>query len=119
MSTGKHPVVRFEIGCSNRSETLDFYEACFDWKISKSEIMDEIAANGDTGIPGHITSLVTELDHHLLFYIQVDDINDTLKRVEHAGGSIKVPPVTLPSGQRFAWFNDVAGNTVGIITKEV
>lgn len=119
MNTGKNPVVLFEIGCYNQSETSTFYEACFDWEISRSKTMDKIDINNEKGINGHITSLVTEVDHYAMFYIQVEDVEKSLERIEKAGGKTKVPPITLPNGQRFAWFEDIAGNTLGIITKPI
>ncbi len=119
MNTGTNPISFFEIGCSNQGETSAFYEACFDWTIARADNMDSVDTRNDDGINGFITSLVTEIDHYVLFYIQVDDIEEALERIEKAGGKTKVPPIPLPNGQRFAWFNDIAGNTLGIITKPI
>ncbi|NET34092.1 MAG: VOC family protein [Cyanothece sp. SIO1E1] len=111
-----NPVVHFEIGCSDQSSVRSFYEACFDWKITSSNNMDEVDTNSNLGINGHITSLVTEIDHYVTFYIQVDNVEESLKKIEKEGGKTIVPPIKLPNGKTFAWFNDVAGNTLGIIT---
>lgn len=111
-----NPVIHFEIGCSDQASARKFYEACFDWKLTSSENMDEVDTKSDLGINGHITSLVTEIDHYVTFYIQVDDVAESLKKIENEGGKTIVPPIQLPDGRTFAWFNDVSGNTLGIIT---
>ncbi|GAB5409906.1 MAG: VOC family protein [Balneolaceae bacterium] len=117
MTTEKNPVIHFEIGCNDRIETKTFYENCFNWKINSDEIADEIDTDILNSISGHITSAVTEINNHLIFYIQVDDIANTLLKIEQAGGKTVVPPVKLPNGETFAWFRDVAGNKVGLMTK--
>lgn len=53
----KKAVVHFGIGCSNISETVDFYKKIFDWDIVPNG--DSVAI--DTGrvgtIPGHFNKL--------------------------------------------------------------
>jgi hypothetical protein len=69
------------------------------------------------GIPGHITTLGHEPRQYVTFYIEVDDIVDTLTRITAAGGKKVVGPVPLPDGKKFAWFADPGGNMIGLITK--
>ena len=65
------------------------------------------------GIQGHITALGHEPYHYTIFYVQVDNIEESLKTAESLGGKTLVPKVDIPNGS-FAWFSDPDGNTVGL-----
>jgi len=107
-----HPVVHFEIGCKDKAATSAFYEQVFGWKVDPGP-MGAIDTGSTAGIPGHIASLGHEPHQFTHFYIETDDVAESLKQVEAAGGKALVPPVTLPMGT-FAWFADVGGNRVGL-----
>jgi predicted enzyme related to lactoylglutathione lyase len=107
-----HPVVHFEIGCKDKVATSAFYSAVFAWKIEAGP-MGMIDTGSTDGIPGHVAALGHEPHQFTHFYVQTDDVEQTLKRIEHVGGNTVVPPVTIPSGT-FAWFSDPEGNVVGL-----
>lgn len=111
-----NPVVFFEIGCTDQEQTTNFYQQCFDWQVKNLPNSNEVTSGVDDGIHGHITSAVTEIDNYLTFYIQVEDVQLKLSKIEKHGGKTLIPPIKLPNGDTFAWFKDVAGNTVGLIT---
>jgi uncharacterized protein len=107
------PVVYFEIGCRDRAATGAFYEKLFGW--TGTEGTDSIAmATGGDGIDGHVASLGHAPHHYTMFYVAVDDLEDTLARTAALGGSTLVEPQTIPDG-RFAWISDLEGNTVGLL----
>ena len=112
-----HPVVHFEIGCKDKAANSAFYETVFGWKTDPGPMgtIDTGAsdAGSGAGIPGHIVALGHEPHRFTHFYIETDDVAESLKQVESAGGKTVVPPVPLPHGT-FAWFTDVEGNTVGL-----
>lgn len=110
------PVVHFEIGCDNLSETVEFYKEIFNWTISPKNNSAKIEHNGEYGIPGHITELGHEPRNYINIYIETTDIVEDLKRIESKGGKKLVGPIELPDGRTFAWFQDIARNTVGLIT---
>jgi predicted enzyme related to lactoylglutathione lyase len=107
-----HPVVHFEIGCKDKETTTAFYTGVFGWTIDSGP-MGLISTGSSEGIQGHIAALGHEPHQFTHFYIETDDIAATLNQVEAAGGKTVVPPVDIPTGT-FAWFSDVAGNTVGL-----
>jgi predicted enzyme related to lactoylglutathione lyase len=111
-----NPVIHFEIGCSDQEATTNFYQRCFSWEVKNTPNSNEIINNKKPGIPGHITSAVTEIEHYILFYIQVEDVQQSLDKIEKEGGKTIVPAIELPNGKTFAWFKDVAGNTLGLTT---
>ena len=55
----------------------------------------------------------------LTIYIETDTLEEDLKAIVTNGGKVFVAPIKLPDGRSFAWFEDVAGNLVGLITPQV
>jgi|SRR6185295_13359128 len=108
-----NPVVHFEIGCRDQEATGRFYSDLFAWRLHPAGPAVHIETGSQGGIPGHITSLGHEPHQYILFYVAVDDIEQTLARAEQLGGKRLVGPIELPTGS-FAWFQDPGGNTVGL-----
>jgi uncharacterized protein len=112
-----NPVIHFEIGCKDLEKTTQFYTSVFGWAPTNSTMASFINTNNPEGIQGHITSLGHEPYSYVTFYIQVDDIATRLQKIETAGGKKIIGPIKLPTGQQFAWFKDLDGNMVGLLTK--
>jgi predicted enzyme related to lactoylglutathione lyase len=110
------PVVYFEIGCEDKTETTSFYTNVFGWTPTESQYANKINTNSEKGIQGHIVALGHEPHQFVNIYIQVDDINHYIAEVEKAGGKKLLGPIPLPENQQFAWVTDPAGNTIGLIT---
>ncbi|MEM6697835.1 MAG: VOC family protein [Bacteroidota bacterium] len=111
----KKAVVHFEIGCSNIEQTTDFYKSVFGWDITPQGN----AATIDTGnaLSGHINKLgANDPQNYVTIYIETDTLTADLIAIEAKGGKVFVKPVKLPNGREFAWFEDVAGNKIGLIT---
>ena len=115
-STG-NPVVYFEMGCRDLSKTTAFYTKLFGWTPTGIPMASLLNTNSPEGIQGHITSLGHEPHNYVTFYIQVEDINDSLAKIQEAGGAKLIGPVTLPDNKQFAWFKDPEGNMIGLVTK--
>ncbi|AEW01059.1 bleomycin resistance protein [Niastella koreensis] len=112
-----NPVVFFEIGCKDLSKTANFYSDLFGWTPTGIPMASLINTNTEEGIQGQITSLGHDPHNYVLFYIQVDDINESLSKILEAGGKKVVGPVILPNNKQFAWFQDPEGNLVGLVTR--
>ncbi|MEO0629040.1 MAG: VOC family protein [Bacteroidota bacterium] len=110
-------VVHFEIGCSDLDKTSAFYGAVFGWKLSPHGNSAIIDTGGSEGLSGHINKLGPEdPDNYVTVYIETDSLEADLEAIVSNGGEIFVHPVQLPDGRAFAWFKDVAGNLIGMIT---
>jgi uncharacterized protein len=107
-----HPVIHFEIGCDNLAATTDFYQHVFNWQIDTTN-----ATTPAGGIPGHFVSLGHEPRNYVLIYIQVEDVAAALADVVAKGGKKVVGPIDIPAGT-FAWFQDPAGNTLGLLKRK-
>ena len=112
----KRPVVHFEIGCDNLPNTARFYQEVFNWKIQVMGVSAAIDTQSAKGIPGHLTKLGHEPKKYINIYVETDDVERDLEVIHANGGKKQVGPIKLPDGRTFAWFEDVAGNTVGLIT---
>jgi uncharacterized protein len=108
------PVVHFEIGCRDRAQTGKFFSELFGWKIDEAGPASMIDTGGSGGINGHISSLGHEPHHYATFYVQVDNLQAYLERVQALGGKTVVPPVEIPGLGSFAWFADPDGTTIGL-----
>ena len=106
-----NPVVHFEIGCRDSKKTQDFYSGLFDWKLAPMGPAVMIDTGGT--VSGHISELGHEPHHYAILYVQVDDVQAYLDKAKALGGKMLVPPVDIPSG-KFAWMEDLEGNTVGL-----
>ena len=108
-----NPVVHFEIGCRNSAEATKFYAGLFGWEHQPMGPAVMIQTGSQQGIQGHMTTLGHEPFHYTIFYVQVENIEESLAKAESLGGKILVPKVDIPTGA-FAWFADPDGNTVGL-----
>ena len=112
-----NPVVHFEVGCKDLEKTTAFYTGLFGWAPTPIPMASLLNTHSPEGIQGHITALGHEPHHYVTFYIQVDDIVDSLDRIEKAGGKKLIGPVPLPDNRQFAWFTDPEGNMIGLVTR--
>ncbi|MBO0840859.1 MAG: VOC family protein, partial [Sciscionella sp.] len=51
---------------------------------------------------------------HAIFYVQVDDVAATSKRVEELGGKVVLPATKTPDGLEFSHVTDAEGNRFGL-----
>ena len=110
-------VVHFEIGCDDIDKTSAFYETVFGWRLKKHGNSAQIDTGVENGISGHINQLGPEdPQHYVTIYIETDSLESDLKNIVSSGGEIFVKPTKLPDGRKFAWFKDIAGNSIGLIT---
>jgi len=108
------PVVHFEIGCSDKEKTEEFFSKLFDWKIERMGPASMISTGSEAGIQGHITALGHEPHHYVTVYVEVNDLQAYLDKAATLGGKTLVPPVEIPGQGSFAWLADPDGNVIGL-----
>jgi predicted enzyme related to lactoylglutathione lyase len=109
------PVTWFEISTSQAKPVREFYAELFGWNVQE---LDEYNYSLiDTGVEGAIAGGIGEAQgpSQVLFYIEVDDPQTYLDRIEEAGGKTVVPVTEIPGLVTFAQFADPAGNVVGLV----
>ena len=110
------PVVHFEILGGKGHQLEKFYSELFGWKIDSNNPMKYGIVDTGGG-PGGINGGVgTSQDGNkrVSVYVQVDDLQATLDRVEKFGGKTILPPTEVPGGPQLAMFTDPAGNVTGL-----
>lgn len=111
-----NPIVHFEIIGKDGPALRDFYSRMFDWEIQVPPEMDYgLVENKGEGINGGVGG---GEDSSVIFYIQVDDPQAYLNKIENAGGKTVVPVTTIPGMVTFAQFADPQGNVVGLVSSE-
>ena len=106
----------FEIGTRDIEKSKKFYDQIFDWGMKADPNFPDMEMI-DTGSQpgGAIFKGPPEMPLAVHVYFQVDDINETLKKVEGAGGSVFIPKTEIPNAGWFSVFKDPEGVFVGII----
>ena len=108
------PVTWFEINSSNPDDLYDFYARAFGWTMEPVPGM--ASATVDTGAGSGISGTIGAADgaNQVTFYIEVDDPEAYLNRVESLGGTTVVPVTEIPDVVTFAQFSDPDGNVLGL-----
>lgn len=111
------PVVHFEINAKDGKKLQDFYTKLFDWKIDANNPMNYGLVN--TGDEGGINGGIGQTQEgglpFVTFYVQVDNIQAYLDKVESLGGKTIVPVTEIPDMVTFALFQDSEGNSIGLV----
>jgi uncharacterized protein len=104
-----------EIPATTAEASADFYSSIFGWKIRKRGD-GELAFDDAGGVSGTwVKESDRTPDEHTRTYIMVDDIADTLKRIETEGGRVVTRRTGIGSGMgAFAVFADPTGNEFGL-----
>ena len=134
-----NPVVHFEMGYQERDRMIKFYESVFGWKanIMGPEMGNYVVVHttetdkdGMIKTPGNINGGLykkTEnpLSHAPSVVIAVDDIHESMKKVESSGGKIlgsmdesgkqTMEPQDIPGVGLWISFQDSEGNRVSML----
>lgn len=117
------PVVHVEIRGLEEPPLRAFYREIFGWERSTDlSVEDYSVTELPTGDLTAATGRTADWNaRSCTFYIQVDDIDETLARIEAAGGKAVMPrtvgPDDFPAAhiRIFTKFVDPAGNVVGLV----
>jgi len=115
-------VVHFEIPMDDPARAKEFYGSIFGWDVQAVEHMDYTMAmttpvDEKTMMPtepGAINGgmMARSADTPApVITIGVSSIDESLKRIEEAGGSTVTPRTPIPDMGAFAYFRDSEGNT--------
>jgi predicted enzyme related to lactoylglutathione lyase len=119
------PIVHFEIPADDVERAKRFYSTTFGWQLQDMEGMDyTIVQTTDVdeqthaprtpgAINGGMMRRTSETPSPVLT-IDVDSVEDALKQVQAAGGTVVRPRTEIPGMGAFAYFTDPEGNTLGL-----
>jgi uncharacterized protein len=111
------PVVHFEIRGKDPQRLADFYRALFGWSIDDANpigIMGVQHGIGgpEEGVGGHIRAGDAA---GVSIFVQVLDLDETLRKAEEMGGRAVMQPFDVPGGPTVAQMADPEGNLVGLV----
>ena len=109
--------VHIEIPATDRAESGKFYEKVFGWEVTPMEDMGYTmfqSGNVGGGFPNLSADSVVIKKDRVLVYLDSDDIDGDLKKVEAAGGKVVHPKEEIPGWGWWAGFTDPTGNLLGL-----
>ena len=117
-------VVHFEIQADDPKRAIKFYTGVFGWKIEQwgtQEYWMVMTAEKDSkepGINGGILPRNAKIDgrgvNAYVCTVLVDNVDETAKKIESAGGTLTMPKFAIPGMAWQAYYKDTEGNTFGI-----
>jgi predicted enzyme related to lactoylglutathione lyase len=118
-------VVHFEIPVDDAARARAFYGSVFEWGLQPMEGYDYTVAlttpiDENTQVPtesgainGGLIPRTAETPTPRIV-IQVDGIDESLKRIEAEGGRTVSPRAEMPGLGAYAYFKDTEGNLIGL-----
>jgi predicted enzyme related to lactoylglutathione lyase len=120
-------VVHFEIPVDDEARAKEFYGSIFDWDLDSADMgggvtyttvgtvaTDEKRLPKEPGaINGGLMKRTADTPSPVIT-IQVDSIDDSMKKIEAGGGSTIQPRTAIPGMGAFAYFTDSEGNVMGL-----
>ena len=107
-----HGVVHFEIGGPDVGQLAEFYASLFGWSMSSVPGYTVVDTRGGAGINGGIAA---SPEPRVTFYIETDDLQFALDKINLVGGKTVLPITELPGMAIFARFADPDGLVVGLV----
>ena len=109
-----NPIVHFEVLGKDKAVLEDFYRTAFEWQLRSADGNYSMVSPG-AGINGGIGTSMDGEAGHATFYVEVDNIAQTLTRIEGRGGRKISGPEQVPNGPLIALFADPEGHVIGLV----
>jgi len=115
-------VVHFELNVKDVKKTIKFYKDVFGWKIEKwnGPIDYWMVMTGDENEPGIDGGLgfEEEIFPKVINTIDVENIDEIIKRIEKNGGEIIRSKHAVPGVGWLAYFKDTEGIVTGVMQED-
>ncbi len=123
------PVVHFEMPAEDRKRMSKFYTKAFGWKtnqlgpemgeyvlVTTTEVDENMMIKKPGAINGGFFQKTDDpASQYPSVVIQVDDIKESMKKVEDAGGKVHGEPMEIPNVGWIVSFFDTEGNRVSMM----
>jgi uncharacterized protein len=111
-----HAVVHFEIGGPDHQELAEFYAGLLGWSLRPVPGADYILIDtrSGAGVSGGVHPSPDDAGS-VTFYIEADDLQAVLDKVNLLGGKTITPITDLPGMVTYARFEDPDGLVVGLV----
>jgi hypothetical protein len=108
-----HNIIHFEVPADDVERAKRFYEELFGWKIEPAQGGYNLVTVGEPGPNGGMMKRMAP-GQGITVYINVESVDDYLKKVQSLGGSTIMPKTPVPTMGYFAFFQDTEGNAMAI-----
>lgn len=110
------PVMQFQILAKDPERAAAFYTGLFGWTQNADNALGyrQLSTGAGRGIDGGIWPSPPEGSSFVQLFVEVDDLAATLEKARALGGSVLLPPQTLPEGDAMALFRDPEGIPVAL-----
>ena len=117
------PVVHFEIIGQDGKKLIEYYSQLFGWDIDANNPMGYgvVQRDGNTnadgaGIGGGVAGGPEGYEGHVMFYIEVPDVEEGLAKAESLGGTRVMGPDEVPGmGIVLGHFKDPEDHVIGVV----
>ena len=119
-------VVHFEIPADDLKRADDFYKTVFGWDIQVMPMeggeyhMVTTVPTDENQMPKEAGAINGGLyqrekpEQRPIFYIDVPNIDEHLKKIEEKGGKVVLPKAPIPGMGAYAQIADTEGNVIGL-----
>jgi predicted enzyme related to lactoylglutathione lyase len=122
-------IVHFEIPADDVDRAKEFYGSIFEWELQDYPEMqytivmtvpvdDKQMPTQPGAINGGMMKRSNTTPSSPVLTIEVQSIDEALKKVEAGGGETVTPRTPIPGMGAFAYFKDTEGNTLGLFETE-
>jgi uncharacterized protein len=114
------PVIHWEITARDASRLESFYHDLFDWSVRGERpiaFRQAIDTGSGEGISGSIAETGGSWPSGAMFYVQVDDVREYLRRAEKLGASTLLPATQVEDDRTIGIFRDPEGVTIGLMQR--
>ena len=110
-----NPVAWFEITGQDADKLQQFYSDVFGWEYQQAPGPGKygMVSAGEGGIGGGVGE-AQDGQGHVTVYVEVDDPQAYLDKIEQHGGKTVMPVTEVPNMVTFALFADPEGHVVGV-----
>jgi predicted enzyme related to lactoylglutathione lyase len=109
-------ICHWELQTTSPDKAKKFYEPLFGWKLDYVKEMQYVMVNTPEP-PGGGINIVKKIEPSgTLLYVQVEDIEATLKKAEKLGGRTISPKSPIPEIGFYGVLTDPEGNKLGLFT---
>ena|SRR5215813_10818376 len=112
-----NPVTQWQVITKDPAKHSQFYSTVFGWNIRFDNPLGYRMVYPETEkeIPGGFWPAPPEAQAFVQLFIEVNDIAETVSKVIENGGSVLIPPQTLPAGEQMAILRDPMGISFGLV----
>lgn len=111
------PVVRWQIVTPDPEGAAEFYRKLFGWTVKTDNALGyrEVTTGGQGGIDGGVWPAPPQANAFVQLFMQVDDVEQAVKRATELGAEVIVPASPLPDGDTIAILRDPKGMPFGVM----